>query len=195
MSERGPDFDELVGADLGPEERERLLRVHELLVTAGPPPELPTHLAAPLHTRRSGAVGLVPRRRRVALVALAAALAAFGLGFFVGDRGEGPGTFQVIAMSGTPAATGASASLEIFETDAAGNWPMELRVRGLPPSPSGDRYELWLTKDGRLGALCGSFLAEDDGTTVVLLNAPYVLKEFDGWVVVEEGATAPILTT
>ena len=33
-----PDFDELVGTDLAPGERERLERVHELLVAAGPPP-------------------------------------------------------------------------------------------------------------------------------------------------------------
>ena len=37
---RGPDFDQLVGHEVGREERERLQRVHELLVEAGPPPEL-----------------------------------------------------------------------------------------------------------------------------------------------------------
>ena len=41
MTERGPSFDDLVGDDLAPAERERLLRVHELLIQAGPPPELP----------------------------------------------------------------------------------------------------------------------------------------------------------
>ena len=34
-----------------------------------------------------------------------------------------------------------------------------------------------------------------DGTTVVPMNAPWRFDEFDGWVVVEEGSTAPILTT
>jgi hypothetical protein len=194
VSKQPPEFDELVGADLGPEERERLLRVHELLVAAGPPPELPSSLTSAPAAR---SVRVLPRRRRGALLALAAALGVlvFAVGFLAGDRGDRPGTFQVLAMMGTPAAAGASASLEIFDTDAAGNWPMELRVRGLPPSPSVERYELWLTKDGRLGALCGSFLAEPDGTTVVPINAPYNLKEFDGWVVVEEGTTAPVLTT
>ena len=42
-----PDFDELVGNDLGSEERDRLRRAHELLVAAGPLPELPPSLADP----------------------------------------------------------------------------------------------------------------------------------------------------
>jgi hypothetical protein len=71
---------------------------------------------------------------------------------------------------------------------------MELEVDGLGPSSAG-RYELWLTKGGRLAAPCGSFLAKTDGPTVVPLNAPYRLKEFDGWVVVAEGSTSPLLTT
>ena len=37
---REPDFDALVGADVPGEERDRLRRAHELLVAAGPPPEL-----------------------------------------------------------------------------------------------------------------------------------------------------------
>jgi hypothetical protein len=36
-----PNFDELIGPDLPPGDRERLRRVHELLVAAGPPPEMP----------------------------------------------------------------------------------------------------------------------------------------------------------
>ena len=37
---RYPDFDDLIGGDVPAEERERLRRAHELLVEAGPPPEL-----------------------------------------------------------------------------------------------------------------------------------------------------------
>ena len=98
-------------------------------------------------------------------------------------------------MTGTAEAPRASASLEIFDADAAGNWPMEISVEGLAPSASGQPYELWLTKGGKLVAFCGSFRAEVDGTTVVPMNAPYKLKEFDGWVVVEEGTIVPILET
>src|ERR671936_1903421 len=37
---RPPDFDELVGPDAEAGERERLRRLHDLLVAAGPPPDL-----------------------------------------------------------------------------------------------------------------------------------------------------------
>lgn len=187
MSERGPDFDELVGGDLEPAERERLLRVHELLVEAGPPPELSS--PAP--------VALFPRRRRGALLAIAAALslAVFAVGVVVGDRSDGRGVDFVVAMSGTAAAADATASLTVFEIDEAGNWPMAMEVQGLAPAASGRPYELWLTKDGELAALCGSFLTEPDGSAEVPMNAPYKLKEFDGWVVVEEGSDTPLLTT
>lgn len=187
MSEKRPDFDDLVGADLEPDERARLLGVHELLIAAGPPPEL--RAEAPV-------IALRPRRRRVALVGVAAAigLGLFAAGLVVGDRDSGPGTFDVVSMTGTSYTTGLSASITIFDVDEAGNWPMELEVNGLEPSSDG-LYELWLTRKGELAALCGSFRAEADGTTVVPMNAPYKLREFDGWVVVLEGSKSPLLST
>jgi hypothetical protein len=193
MTERHPDFDELVGTDLEPSERARLLRVHGLLVSAGPPPDVPETLAAP---EPLASVHALPHRRRF-LVALAAALgvAFFAIGYLVGDRQDERGTFDEVTMSGTGSASGASATLEIFDLDEAGNWPMEMRVDGLEPSGSGKPYELWLTRDGELAALCGSFLAEPDGSTVVPMNAPYKLRDFDGWVVVEEDRETPLLTT
>ena len=188
MSDRPPDFDELVGPEVESAERARLLRVHDALVQAGPPPELSPGAAAPVPK-----VVPLARRRRVGALALAAALGvvAFAVGFLVSES-RGPSTDRVIAMSGTG---GASASLEVFEIDDAGNWPMELEVEGLPPRPSGGLYELWLTKNGRLAALCGSFLVETDGTTVVPMNAPWRFSEFDGWVVVEAGSETPVLST
>jgi hypothetical protein len=194
VSGREPDFDELVGGeDLGASERDRLFRVHELLMAAGPPPDLSPLPASPSPIRPEP---IEARRRRFALVVLAAALAlaAFGAGFLAGGRG-GPGTFEVKAMTGTGDAVSAHGSLEIFDIDEAGNWPMELTVEGLTPSSSGRPYELWLTKDGHLAVLCGSFLAEPDGATVVPMNAPYKLRDFDDWVVVEEGSKTPLLTT
>lgn len=187
MSERGPDFDELVGEDLGAAERERLLRVHELLIQAGPPPELPAQAPIPLR----------PRRRRGALLAIAAALAVavFAVGVAVGDRSNERGVDFVVAMSGTAAAADATASLTVFDIDEAGNWPMEFSVEGLEPTASGRPFELWLTKAGKLAAFCGSFATDPGGSAVVPMNAPYKFKEFDGWVVVEEGYEAPLLTT
>ena len=187
MSERGPDFDALVGSDLDAAERERLLRVHELLVEAGPPPEPSSQALVPLH----------PRRRRGALLAIAAALAVavFAVGVAIGDRSDERGVDFVVTMSGTAAAADASASLAVFDIDGAGNWPMELAVEGLAPAASGRPYELWLTKGGEPTALCGSFLTDSDGSAKVPMNAPYKFTDFDGWVVVEEGSDTPLLTT
>jgi hypothetical protein len=182
-----PDFEDLVGGDLDPAERARLERVHELLVAAGPPPEpLP---ASPATLR--------PTRRRGALLALAAALAvaAFALGAALSGGSGGRTLDFTETMIGTASAPDASASLAIFDIDAAGNWPMELEVSGLDPAASGRRFELWLTRGGELGALCGSFLTNQRGSASVPLNAPYRFDDFDGWVIVEEASTEPLLTT
>jgi hypothetical protein len=193
MSTRPPDFDDLVGPEVDAAERERLRRVHDLLVDVGPPPEL-SQASAP-------AIGVAPlaplqppsRRRRVAL-ALAAALgvvAIFTLGLVVA-AGDDPNADRVIAMTGS---SGATASLEIFDVDEAGNWPMLIDVAGLPPADGDRLYQLWLTKDGRPTALCGSFHTDDEGRAVVPMNAPWRLDDFDGWVVVEAGSTTPVLAT
>ena len=71
----------------------------------------------------------------------------------------------------------------------------ELKVDGLPPTASGRPYQLWLTSDGRLAELCGAFQTAPDGSAAVPMNAPYTFKDFGGWVVVEEGTQAPLLTT
>ena len=44
---REPDFNEFVGEDVPAEERERLRRAHDLLLAAGPMPELPPGLEEP----------------------------------------------------------------------------------------------------------------------------------------------------
>jgi hypothetical protein len=183
-----PDFDELVGTDLDPAERARLERVHELLVAVGPPPDSAPVAPTGLHARKG--------RRRGPLLALAAALAvtAFALGAaLVGSSSRNVDFTE--SMTGTPAAASATASLDVFDIDAAGNWPMELKVAGLPPAGGGRTFELWLTRDGELAALCGGFLTDADGSAVVPLNAPYRFDEFDGWVIVEEGSETPLLTT
>src|SRR6266571_4646750 len=68
-----PEFRDLVGDDLPAEERARLERVHELLMEAGPPPELPPSLAeAPDRAKQSPS--WLPRRRFGTALALAAAI-------------------------------------------------------------------------------------------------------------------------
>src|SRR5712691_239041 len=200
MTPRTPDFDELVGRELPDDERERLRRVHDLLVAAGPPPELTPALEQP--PRPQASVSYLPARRRGALLLLAAALAAiaFGGGYLFGNRKtEFKTAFPPISMHGTSAAPRALASLKLAPIDDAGTWPMILTVKGLKPLPRGGYYELFLTKNGRLGPSCGTFRVHAD-TTSVHLNAPYHLRSFNGWVVVSQppgGASPsrPLLTT
>lgn len=190
MSRPGPDFDELVGSDLDAVERDRLRRVHELLVAAGPPPEILSTVSVPA-VEEAPAPPRRGRRRRGALLAFATALlATFAIGFGVAEL-DGPNVDRVITMSGP---SGASARLEVYELDDGGNWPMQIEVDGLPPAP-GKLFQLWLTKGGKPAALCGSFFTDDDGTATVPMNAPWRLSDFDGWVVVAEGSQTPLLTT
>jgi Anti-sigma-K factor rskA len=184
-----PDFDELVGTDLDPSERERLLRAHELLIAAGAPPELPPSLAEPRAPQ--GEVMPFFNRRRIAAVAvLAAALAAaaFGGGYLVGHHGSGSAfpTKKTLVMHSTAAApAGAIASIAVATRDEAGNWQMLVRASKLPKLPPGGYYTLWLTRKGRPIAPCGSFVVGDT-TTEVRFTVAYTLSRFDGWVVTEQ---------
>ncbi len=188
MSVTPPRFDDLVAAD--DPARERLLATHELLVAAGPQPELPPELAEP-PIPPDGKVVPFARRKFTAIGAVAiAATVLLGIGYAVGGR-DGPGApVQTITMKG---ANDAEATIDVLARDEAGNWPMTFSVSGLPVLPEGSTYTLWLTKDGSLAESCGAFVVAG-GTTEVPLNAPYPLKTFDGWVVVKTGTTQPLLT-
>ncbi|HZQ16546.1 MAG TPA: hypothetical protein VFA82_07200 [Gaiellaceae bacterium] len=198
-------FEDLVGGDdLTPEEEARLRRVHDLLVQAGPPPELPLGLERPGAAPEGAEVLQFPLRRRWAVTALAAAAgvaAAFGIGFLVGHAKTKPETFaaqRVVPMHGSKA--GQLAVLRIAARDAVGNWPMQIEVRGLPQQKARNAdYELWLTKNGRPVVSCGSFRVHADVTSV-RLSVPYHFSEYDGWVVTAQshGESTPgpvVLTT
>jgi hypothetical protein len=195
VTRKPPDLRELVGDDVSPDELERLVRVHELLVRAGPPPELPGELAAAPEPEAT--VAMLPKRhwRPLAALAAALALAAFGVGWLAASAGDSGGEsfpsidFRV-PMAGTPAAPNAVASIAVAERDEAGNWPLAMTIRNLPPNAS---YELWLTKKGKLAALCGPFRTEGD--SVAYLNAPYRLRQYDGWVVTRAGEKRFLLKT
>lgn len=190
MTDRTPSFDDLVDSDLPAEERARLRVAHDQLLAAGPPPELPPSLReAPAEPVAS--VITLPRRHRYTAIAAAAvvAIGLFGAGYAIGHRGGAKEPVQTVAMTG---ARGATASIELFARDEAGNWPMKLEVSGLPPLPRGKTYALWLTRKGKLADPCGTFTVAA-GTTRVPLNAPFQLKEYDGWVVVRTGTTTPFL--
>jgi hypothetical protein len=191
MSER-PDFDELVGAEVSPEERAELKRVDSLLRAAGAPPaEIPSSL-----TRRVEKIGNRPvwtwRRAGVA-VALAALLAAlfFGIGRWTG--GDEVAYRASIPMQATSTNTRAEGLIKVGEKDADGNWKIRLEVKGLPPLSGDHYYVLWLAKDGKYAATCGGFNVRGD--TVVDMTASYRLSDYDAWVVSEARENAPWLLT
>jgi hypothetical protein len=189
-----PDFDDLVGQDVPADERERLRRAHELLIAAGPPPELspelehvpwPDDALEPIWRRRRK-----PAQRRPLLLAAALATAVV-VGFLLGQAttSNNPTALsaqRTVRLHGTALGRGALASLELGRRDAEGNWPMVLRVRGLPRLAGNGYYDLYLTKGGKPLVSCGTFNVQ--GETVVRLSAAYNLEAFDqnGWVIVRK---------
>jgi hypothetical protein len=186
-----PDFDEVIGDDVPAEERARLQRAHELLVQAGPPPELGPELEAvpwpdealgPVWGRKRKPTG----RRRLAFAAAFAT--AIVLGIFLGQATKDT-SFKAersVALQGTELARTASGTLEVGKPDNHGNWPMELHVKNLEKLSDGGYYDLYLTRGGKPIVLCVTFNA--DGETVVRFSAAYNLDRFDknGWVVTRQ---------
>jgi hypothetical protein len=196
-----PDFRDLVGEEGTPEELERLRRAHDLLLQAGPPPELSPRLAeAP--QMAAPQVGRVHRWRHRAAFGLAAiaAAVAFGAGYLVGGHGstEYNSAGRPIPMHAPSGASLARASIDVGERDQVGNWPLLVKVNGLDPLPRGQWYELYLTRKGKLAAYCGSFSVNDIGRTTVQFSIPYRLSRFDGWIVTKSRNAGPhqvLLTT
>jgi hypothetical protein len=194
---RPPDFDELMEGVERSEDRERLRRVHELLVEAGPPPDLSPALASvplPEPKRRS-------RPRVVGALAFAATLLAamFGIGYLAGSSGSdesGMAVRDTIALRSDGKASGV---VNLGFKGADGNWPMLVTVRGLEPLRGGDYYTLALTKDGKPIVTCGTFNVADRSQRTIRMSAAYNLEGFDGWVVLHYDAKThddtPVLWT
>jgi hypothetical protein len=184
-------FDDMVDREgLAPDEEERLRRVHELLVQAGPPPDLPPGLERPPTAPAEAEIvqfPLLPRRRLTlaAVAAIALIVLAFGGGYIVGH--SKPTSFtatRAVPMHGA----NALAVLKLAPKDSAGNWPMQLEVNNLPTqSDPRAYYELWLTRKGKAVAPCGTFRVNARMTTV-RLSVPYSLKGYDGWIVTRQDA-------
>jgi hypothetical protein len=190
-----PDFDELVGIDMAPGERDRLRRAHELLLEAGPPPELSPEMEA-VPWPEDALQPLLGRRRRPkgrrALLLAAALVTAVVVGFVLGeattstDSSTSIAAKETVQLSGTPLAHDALATLKLGKPDDAGNWPMVLHVSGLPKLARGGYYALYLTRGGRPLVSCGTINVS--GATSVRLSAAYALEAFDkdGWVIVRQ---------
>lgn len=180
-----PDIRELVGDDVPEDDLGELRRVDSLLRSVpGPPAHVPERL-----TQAVTALTLPApfwSRRRVALaIALAAALAA---GFFgIGRLTSNPSVDAraTVPMHATGAAPAAAAVIQVGERDEkSGNWELVLEVTGLPKLPGERYYSLWLEKDGRYGAQCGTFNV-GEGTTTVRWSVSYRLSQYDAWVISE----------
>jgi hypothetical protein len=187
-----PDFRELVGEDLSPEEQMKLERVDALLRATGPPPaEIPGSLTRAVE--RIGAPRIWTTRRAALAVALAGALAAvfFGLGRWTGS--DATHYTAAVQMQPTDRSPNASALIKLGEREPSGNWKLELQVDGLPNLPGDRYYVLWLAKDGKYAATCGSFKVQ--GHTVVDMTASYRLSDYDAWVISEARDNAPWLLT
>jgi hypothetical protein len=179
---RHPDFRELIGNDLEPAERERLERVHDMLIAAGPPPELPQELADP--PRQQGKlVELARRRLRTGLVLAAAiVITAFAAGYLLGARGEEStsGSFTAVKTAVLGKSASRLAVVRIGDLDENGNRPMEVTVDGLDRLSGGDYYTLFMTRNGKPIVTCGTFNVRDDGVTTLRLTSAYDLARFDG---------------
>jgi hypothetical protein len=188
-------FDDLVDTEgLGPEEEARLRRVHELLVQAGPPPDLPPSLERTPEAAEAEILQfpLMPKRRWAvaALVAAAVAAVALGIGYALGNSKNGGAPFpvsHVVAMHGPGHVQG---FVRVSARDSGGNWPMEFEVTGLPRQPNrGASYQLWLTRNHKPQELCGTFRVAGNPTTV-RFTVPYALDGVDGWVVTAQAPHA-----
>lgn len=199
---RTPDFEELVGGEVVGDERERLRRTHELLVQAGPPPELSPELEpVPWPDEALQPLGLfrTPRKRegwsrfQVVLAAAAVLVVGFLIGQALASRSNSFTTARVVKMHGTKAAPNAFAAVDLGHEGRDGNWPMQVTVTDLAPAQNGGYYNLWLSFHGRPVALCGTFNTHLTGDTSVRMSAAYDLThmKFDGWIVTRQTAGIP----
>lgn len=179
-----PSFDEIVGSEFSAEERDRLQRVHELLVVAGPPPELPPQLEqapSPDETvhrlRRKGF-----SRRTVILLAAALTIGVVFVGGFSVGRHSGGKLAQAVTMLGTRADPSAHGQLAVFEPKH-GNYEMTLAVTDLKYG----HYEVYLVRNGKPWGSCGTFRVTPGSDQVtVSFSVPYALRHGDSWVVTRE---------
>jgi hypothetical protein len=191
---REPTLDDLIGTDTTGAERQRLQRVHELILEAGPPPELTPELeAGPTLAMTTGKGRRAARPRALLLLAAALmVLLVFFGGYAVGNGGSGKSTAKPViaqALKGTTVTPNAQGTLEVWSSKDGKNWPMTLSVVGLPQLPPHTYYEVYLLRHGKPWGSCGTFRVGRSSAeaTTVTLTAPYSLQKGDSWVVTRPG--------
>ena len=184
------DFEELVDlTGVSPEDRARMLRMHELLLSAGPPADLPSELADAPSEVGGAQVIEFPRRRRTAAaisIAAAVAVACFTGGYFIANQAHSSSSLHAVRVVGLSGEQNSLASLRVGAADANGNWPVQLTVQGLPPLHGTDsHYLLMLTQNGKPTWVCGMFKVGKDGATTVTFSVPYRITGQTRWAVTE----------
>ena len=185
------DFRDLVGDDLSQEERAKLERVDRLLRSVpAPPSEVPGSL-----DRAVDRIGTERRqwtpRRLAAAVALGVTLAALFFGVGRWTTGGEPHYRASIQMKPAASNPRASGLIKLGDREANGNWKLRLQVDGLPELGGDGYYVLWLAKDGKYAATCGTFKVR--GETTIDMTVSYRLSEYDAWVISEARDDAPWL--
>ena len=191
------DFEQMVDlTGVSPEDQARMLRMHELLVSAGPPADLPSELATPLDVTSPAPADVggaqviaFPRRRRTAAaisIAAAVAVACFSGGYVLANQAHHSSSLHAIRVVGLSGEQNSLASLRVGAADANGNWPVQLTVQGLPPLHGTDsHYLLMLTHNGKPTWVCGMFKVGKDGATTVAFSVPYRITGQTKWAVTE----------
>ena len=191
---RRPTFDDLVDDETTGAERERLRGVHDLLLQAGPPPELPPELEAgpnlqmTISRKRKRAKGRAMMLLAAALVGVLVFIGGYAIGNGKGGGRSSSRPVTTINLKGTAAAPNSEASLEVWHPKD-GNWPMTLSVIGLSTLPPQRYYEVYIVRGGKILGSCGVFRVQQTRNPVVVtLNAPYPYQKGDTWVVNRQGA-------
>jgi hypothetical protein len=185
---REPTLNDLIGDEATGAERQQLQHVHEMLLEAGPPPELSAELeAGPTlgmtlgHRRRK-----TKRRMMLLLAAAIAVFAVFTAGYASHTTGKvgGPQVVFSQELKGTSLAPQAEGALQVLSSQDGNNWPMKLTVVGLRQLPPGSYYEVYLLRNGKPWGLCGAFRAgtSPQNPVTVTLTAPYSPYKGDSWV-------------
>lgn len=188
---REPTLNDLIGDETTGAERQQLQHVHDLLLQAGPPPELSPKLeAGPTLGLTLGRNRRAVKPRAMLLLAATLVLVIVFIGGYAVGNGGGSSTShtrpKLIALQGTTAAPGAQASLAVWRP-RNGNWPMRLTVAGLHKLPLPRYYEVYVVRHGQILGSCGTFRVEGPQPVRVSLNAPYPLERGDTWIVTRQG--------
>lgn len=174
-------FDELIGAEPEGAEREQLRRVHELLLEAGPPPELTPELESgptlQMTLGRVRSIATSSSRRRLYIPAIAAAILVvmvLGLSLQGGKTGV-----TAVPLRGTVAAPNATGTIAVLEATKDGQ-PMTIQVEGLQPGV----YAVYLTRSGGPWEKCGTFTVTSSTVShPATITSPYRAEKGDTWVV------------